>query len=377
MAVKKRSDGRYASKIYLGDGKYKVVYAKTQKELRQKVADAKVALGKGIDLSAASDTFGEWSKRWLDLKSYEVSHGRLDAYKCGLAYLECFEDRPLNKLYAYDLQMLMIRLHKAEGVGIETLKNTRSAAKQVFDLAIANRVLDYNPLASVKVPQESEEPSRRALTQEEIGWILAPSEHRGKAAAMVMLFAGLRRGELMALTWDNVDLENHTITVCQTAEIVKGKSRVKQGGKTKNATRVIDIPDVLVDYLSALPRTSEYVCPSATGKLMSETAWKRMWDSYLLDLNVRFGEFDPGFKKPRSRYAPVKTPFVIPRFTAHWLRHTYITMLYQAGVDVLTAKEQAGHADISTTLSIYTHLDRSFKRREMGKLDAYIAESRK
>ena len=64
---------------------------------------------------------------------------------------------------------------------------------------------------------------------------------------------------------------------------------------------------------------------------------------------------------------------LIPEFTAHSLRHTYITMLYKAGVDVLTAKEQAGHADISTTLAIYTHLDSEFKKKTLTKLDDYLA----
>ena len=66
---------------------------------------------------------------------------------------------------------------------------------------------------------------------------------------------------------------------------------------------------------------------------------------------------------------------VIDRFTAHNLRHTYATMLYKAGVDVLTAKEQLGHADIKTTLNIYTHLDREYKRRTMDKLDQYLDAS--
>lgn len=78
-----------------------------------------------------------------------------------------------------------------------------------------------------------------------------------------------------------------------------------------------------------------------------------------------------GGKRP-AKHAPVEKPFLIPRITPHWLRHTFITMLYMAGVDVLTAKEQAGHADISTTMSIYTHLDEKYKRKSISKLDEYL-----
>ena len=58
------------------------------------------------------------------------------------------------------------------------------------------------------------------------------------------------------------------------------------------------------------------------------------------------------FKKPQSLNAPEKIPMVIPQITAHWLRHTFITNMYLAGVDVMTAKEQAGHADITTTIPV-------------------------
>lgn len=73
-----------------------------------------------------------------------------------------------------------------------------------------------------------------------------------------------------------------------------------------------------------------------------------------------------------SKYAPIEKPFLIPHITPHWLRHTFITLMYLAGVDVLTAKEQAGHADIKTTMAIYTHLDEKYKKKSINKLDEYL-----
>ena len=80
------------------------------------------------------------------------------------------------------------------------------------------------------------------------------------------------------------------------------------------------------------------------------------------------------FKKPQSLNAPEKIPMVIPQITAHWLRHTFITNLYMAGVDVVTASKQAGHADIQTTMDIYTHLDDEFKVNQMSKLDDFLSK---
>ena len=66
----------------------------------------------------------------------------------------------------------------------------------------------------------------------------------------------------------------------------------------------------------------------------------------------------------------------IQEFTAHQLRHTYASMLYMAGVDVLTARDQLGHTDIKTTLAIYTHLDKRYKVNSMDKLDSFLDKSK-
>lgn len=73
-----------------------------------------------------------------------------------------------------------------------------------------------------------------------------------------------------------------------------------------------------------------------------------------------------------SKYSPKGIPFVIPKITAHWLRHTFITLMYFAGIDILTAMQQAGHADIKTTMEIYTHLDSVYKVKQVSKLDDYL-----
>ena len=76
-----------------------------------------------------------------------------------------------------------------------------------------------------------------------------------------------------------------------------------------------------------------------------------MWDSYLGELNRLNGDFGPFLQKPKSKFDNKGTPFVIEAFTPHQLRHTFCTLLYRAGVDVLTAAEQMGHADPKVTLA--------------------------
>ena len=83
-----RADGRVQSRVYLGGGKYKYVYAANNKELQEKVTELKTKLGKGIDLTAENDTFGYWVERWIELKKMDVSAKRWRSYEYRRHYLD-------------------------------------------------------------------------------------------------------------------------------------------------------------------------------------------------------------------------------------------------------------------------------------------------
>lgn len=380
----KRKDGRVKASVYLGNGKYKYVYASNNRELDRKVQEIKLQLGKGIDVSAERDTFGQWAERWLKLKKPDISAKRYAAYQYTVRHFESISNMPICKIRTADIQDIISDAAEA-GAAKQTLSQYKSVCRQIIQLAADNRVLDYNPAVAVKIPKQATKTTKRALTEQEQEWIMSPTDHRGQRAAMIMMFAGLRRGELIPLLWTDIDLKNKTITVNKSVEMINSRPIVKNSTKTASGMRVIHIPNLLADYLAKQDVNNNFlVCPDAHGNMYTESAWERMWESYMRELNFKFGDFSgimvtdkksgqlTEFKLPKSRFAPIKIPMVIPAITAHWLRHTYITMLYLAGVDVMTAKEQAGHADIKTTMQIYTHLDSEYKSVQICKLDEYL-----
>lgn len=377
-----RKDGRVQSKVYIGDGKYKYLYAANNKELQEKVTELKTKLGKGIDLAAENDTFGYWSDRWIELKKMDVSAKRWSSYEYRRHYLDELASYPICKVKSAQIQSIIVGLatNPTEATGKplarQTLINLKNIACQIFRLAIDNRVMDYNPADGVKVPKETEREVRQPISEEQQRWI-RETPHRAQIAAMIMLYAGLRRGELMALTWQDIDLNAHSITICKSVEFSGNTGSTVNATKSKSGMRTVYIPDVLVDYLKELPKTTFLVSCQLDGRTHSETSWRRMWNSYMTTLNKKYADFGKARKiieeGQRGKPGPKKLPMLIPTFTPHQLRHTYITMLYLAGVDVLTAKEQAGHADISTTLGIYTHLDKQHKLRNLDKLNQFLS----
>lgn len=381
---KRRSDGRLQSKIYLGtiDGKrrYKYVYAYTQKELNTKIDEVKLQLGKGLDVLSQRDTFGAWAERWLKLKKTEVSPHRFYIYECRVKNLAHLKEKELTKIRTMDIQDIIIEYMDKYSKSV--LREIKSTAQQIIGLAIDNRVTDYNPACSVKIPDSKQSnQKRRALTEQEQRWIVE-TPHRARTSAMIMMFAGLRRGELVPLLWSDIDLTNGIIRVNKSMKRSGSKWTVKQGAKSKSGMRNVYIPQILTDYLRSIERDGNMlVCHDTSGNIMSLSSWNKMWESYLAELNFRNGDFSciavakdnslTAYSKPKSRFAPEKIPMVIPRITPHWLRHTFITSMYLAGVDVITAKEQAGHSDINTTMAIYTHLNMVYKEKQIDKLDEY------
>ena len=385
---KKRPDGRLKSAVYLGqsEGKaqYKYVYADNNRDLEHKVQEIKTKLGKGLDLTAERDSFAYWAKRWLKIKQSELSPNRAKTAKTRCDNLSPLNDMEISKIRAADIQDLILDLatepnpHTGKPYSRYTLTEIKNCCAQIMQLAVDNRVIDYNPAKAVKLPKETRKTeTRRALTEEEQRWI-REFPHRAQTAAMIMMYAGLRRGELLALTWADIDTRAKTIRVDKSVEFDGNAAIVKAGGKTDAATRTVYIPQLLADYLDAVPGVHfGNVVQKSHGGLMTCSAWKRLWESYIDDLNLEYGDWEhcvaTNYKKPdKHEPDPLKKPMLIPPFTAHWLRHTFITLMYMAGIDILTAKEQAGHEDIETTMGIYTHLDEKFKVKNVSKLDAFL-----
>lgn len=191
---------------------------------------------------------------------------------------------------------------------------------------------------------------------------------------------GLRRGELAALTWNDVDLKARTITVNKTIEYdSNGTPTLRHVTKSDAGMRTVDIPQRLADYMAAMPRDGLLVIHSAKGEVMTATAWAKLWRSYMRELNIKYATRTPAdLERMRSsKPGPKVFDMTIPPITMHWLRHTFCTLLYLAGVDVVQACAQMGHADVSTTLRIYTHLDAIHKRKSVDKLDAYLSGNSK
>lgn len=329
-------------------------------------------LHKGIDLGTRDRTFRFWAEKYMGARRGSLTDSRFKQSQSRLQFfVDRFGDCSIEKIRLYDGEAAINDLAACNPVtgcpsAKKTLTEYAAVLKRCMDYAVANRVIDYNPFTILSVPNGAGKKTRDALTSEQQQWI-ADTPHRAQIGAMIMLYAGLRRGELTALLWSDVDFKNKTITVNKSFDLRENRLKTT---KTPSGIRTIPIPEVLLRLLESQKVKSTLVFPNVNGTYMHESAWQRLWSSYLKALNKKYGDFSN--IKVLGEDLPKDLPMVIEEFTPHQLRHTYCTLLYEAGIDAVTAKGLMGHKDISTTLGIYTHLSREKAEKDISKLDAFL-----
>ena len=381
MKITKRSNGYYQINLYLGkdaNGKpiRKTVYGKTQKEATAKANELKEKYQKGIDLDAVKDSFQAWTERFLLLKKAKVSAAQYSLVKTRAETICSFlGSREIGRLTVADIQYMLNSLAENNPTtnapsAKSTLKSYKQITQQIFRAAIQSRAIDYNPADFAEIPQNAPSETRRALSDDEI-LLIKETPHRAQAAALLMLYTGLRRGEVSALMWSDINFSERTLTVSKSVTYKGDDPGSVKAPKTAAGKRTVPIPDELLHFLQQLPKKSLLVVTSASGQQMTETAWTRMWQSYMKTLNAALYSRISG--EAVSKFNPNGVPNVLREFTPHCLRHTYATMLYESGVDALVAKELMGHSDIKTTLGVYTHLSTKHAAISADKLNAYLS----
>ncbi|WP_457945450.1 tyrosine-type recombinase/integrase [Caproiciproducens sp. LBM24188] len=330
-----------------------------------------------MNATNSQDTFRYWGNLWLRKKSLNFSRSYFATAVNYLNNINSFiGDMPIDEISVLDIDNIIIDYaeknpHTGKPTAKATLKDMRNIAASVFDYACDNDVIHKNPARGREIPKKAPKYSRRALTETEQKWIIS-MPHRMRLAALTMMLTGPRLGELIPLTWQDFDFNRVGLNINKSVEKINNRYYVKPGTKN-NKSRFVEAPTELALEIEKAKKNaiSKYMFCKINGEMHSPSSFRSAWKSYLCDLNCTFGGYNDG---KCSKYNPHGIPMMIDKITPHMLRHTYATLLYSSGVDVLTASKLLGHSDIKTTLAIYTHLEETMEYRSIEKLNSYVTE---
>lgn len=270
-------------------------------------------------------------------------------------------------------------LNKVSGMSSSTVTKYYTTIRKLFSKARKNKLIPDDPSEDLIKPQ-SVKGTHRALDRWEVDLIInnwnAPGVRFG-TAVMIMLFAGLRRGELIALRWDDIDLANRTLHIRHTAMIPANQPINVDRAKSTAGIRDIPICNILYNCLSLQTEKTGFVCVSSCGSQLSGTSFKNGLSSFNRSME-RIYNNEPldqrGFRSDLNAKNPDR---IIINIRAHDLRHTFATFLHSAGVPVKAAQYYLGHSDIKMTLGIYTHLSEQQEAESrlllINKLDGWMS----
>ena len=361
-SLRKRSDGRWEGRYTAGrdpvTGKaiYKNVLAKTQKECKEKLERAIEKTGKVDVARSGKYTVAEWVRLWFETYSKPSIREQTAYY-----YNNYIEKHivpgiggiKLDKLTTLQIQQFYNKLKtsgrvqryehielKDKGLSNRFIHGIHGVLRLALEQAKKEKLITDNPAEGCKLPK-IEKKEMKVLLPEQIGAYLQEANRRGLLPAYYLeLTSGLRRGELLALLWTDLDVENMTISVTKQVNRVNGQLKVSQP-KTSNSVRTIPIPKQAVDLLILEHEKhpdNPYMSPSPkTGTMYDPDSFRHTHEKILVAAGIEHIRF-------------------------HDLRHTFATLSLQNGVDVKTLSNTLGHYSAGFTLDTYTHATQRMKR---------------
>lgn len=332
----------YRARITIKGKRYTKAGFTTKRGAREWIDRLKKSKIEGTLSDPNGITFSAYAKHFID-HQHGLEHKRktIEGYESILSYhlLPYFKNKRIRSITTIDVNIFFDSLAK-EGLAVKTKRNIRNVLNGIMVLAVQENVIGFNPLTKIPVFRETKKENRRALTGEEVRQLLhaldAYYEKKKNYKNVNMLiypyvylaiYTGARRGELCALTWDDIDVEKGTVSINKSIN----EHLDIEVPKTTNAYRVNVIPKaVMAKLLPFKDSKCNKVFHTCTGEYIKPSNIARAFRNIL-----KFS--------------------ALPHICLHELRHTHATLALQAGVPITDISKQLGHASISTTLDFYSH----------------------
>lgn len=256
-----------------------------------------------------------------------------------------------------------------------TARETRAILGTILLAAHRERLIPYNPAAGIRLKisrdaraEAAFDPSKAWSLEEQAIFLEATRDHPDHMLWRFLLDSGLRIGEALALTWDDLDLETRIVRVERTITVdASGQRVVGKQPKTPNSNRDVDL----------FPETVEHLRRYLTAQKARRLHLGLLWH----DTNIVFDNGGGALLMPdtalwRFKKAVAGIPGVRP-LTLHGLRHTMAVTWIRAGIDPARVSKRLGHADVAFTLNIYAKVSREWMRSAIDQVAAYIKSNGK
>lgn len=360
MAQKKKLaskvDKRARGRVRIGtdaNGKpiYKWVSAPTRRELDAKLEELRKSTNGESGIDPERITLAEYAEIWLDLQRARLKPSSASKYSEILhaRILPQLGTRKLRSILPSDLQRT---LNDMKDKRMNYVQVVLCVLHSIFGAALADGIIERDPTARI-APVGKPPVSRRALTLDERKALEAVLQNGCKPRhlfAALLYYCGLRASEALGLRWEDVDVKGAVVHVRRS---IDGSTGLPSTTKTSAGVRDVPMPPQLAELLRGRVGIG-WIFSGRDGEPMGYNGCVNRWWQPLMQ------EMREAGKRMKLEVGDGITP--------HYLRHTYASILYASGVDVVQAQRWLGHESISTTLGIYTHISSQAEEENKSKI---------
>lgn len=346
--MKRRADGRWVKKITLPNGKSKYFYSS---EITEKKATADIS-HQLLNYEAKQEEgklFQHVADAWERQHFPTLRENSLKLYRSAKKeVVNYFYDTPISSIQPFHINAMLTTLAN-KGYAQKTVKGRLLVLNLIFKFALINQYITNNPCQFITPPKNLPKSKRDTISSVDMEKIKINYDKPFGLFALFILVTGCRRGEALALDPStDIDWQNNIAHINKTVEWIGNKPHIKNSPKTDAGVRDIPLPEFLITLLSPF-KQQKYLFPNSNGELMDNSQVTRAWKNYQKETGITA--------------------------TPHQLRHAYATILFDAGIDIKTAQRFLGHADIKTTLDIYTHLSENRLESSTNKLLDFLSKN--
>jgi integrase len=368
-----RIDGRWEARLNLGwhDGKRvrKSFFAQTREGAAKLLAEAKSQHDRGIPIPHSGITLSKFLVDWIETVRMTVRPRTYESYELHVRHhiIPELGNIRLSTLRSDHIRVLL--KHKLdEGLSPQTVVHIRTVLNTALRQAIGDRLLAWNPITSVKRPKVRRRHYSPFTADQARSFLLASENTRLEAAFAIGLSLGLRRGEILGLRWQDVDLDALTLRVEQTVQRVRAKVAGVAGfvaaePKTERSRRTLILPSMLV------PLLRRHRARQAQEHLVAGGKWNDQLGGLLFTTPLG-RPIEP--KDIQSEFKAVLAAAKLPDMRLHDLRHAAATFLIAQGLPLRLVMEVLGHSTISLTANTYGHIERGMMADAASKMDALL-----
>lgn len=360
-------EARYTVGRDLGTGKQiqRSITGRTQKEVSEKLRRTTTALDDGTYIAPCDLTLSQWLNIWISDYSGGRKPSTIDTYMGNIKkwILPALGAVKLHELTPHMIQRLYNNLSNPNkdmaSLSPSTIRIIHAILHSALKQAVRLGYIRFNPTESCILPRKEKKEIRPLTTDESRRFLQIIQGHRFRVLFTVALFTGMREGELLGLSWNNVDFINGTIRVVQQLHQT-GTNYTLTTPKSGKARTISPAPWVMKELRRHRAEQSRQRLQAGELWTDNNAVFSDGLGNYLSRATVYgcFKRFAVAIGRPDARF--------------HDLRHTYAVTAIQAGDDIKTIQQNLGHATAAFTLDVYGHVTDQMLTASAQRMENYI-----